>query len=906
MTTITGTSGNDNKTGTASADTFNMSQGGSDTVNGEGGNDIFNFGAKLDVNDKINGGSGDDTLKLDGGYNLTFGSATLTSVETINLAAGHNYVLRTNNANVASGATLTVYGGNLGSANHLDFDGSAETNGKFVIHGGAGSDEIEGGQGGDVIYDRVGGTDQLSGDDGADTFNLGAFLTGADQISGGVGNDKLNITGDYTGSHALVLKTANIDGIQTLHLGAGFKYTITTADEGFASGDTNSFHMTVDGSSLASGNTMTINAQHMRNTALTIKGGAASDTFNFGGRFDVLDTDKIDGGAGTDTLNLNGDYNFLNFGASGILSVEKIVLAAGHDYNIITADGSVASGKTLTLDATALGSGNSLTFDGSAETNGKFVLHGGAGNDDLTGGSGADTFYDRSGGNDKVDAGGGGDTINMGAKLTGADTISGYTGNDKVSITGDYTASHALTMTASTLTSVESLILGAGHDYTIKTAGDGSTSHQILTIDGSALAAANTLNVTVGTMVDSGVSILGGAGADTFSFGAHYGGQKIDGGAGTDTLNLNGDYSGPVDIESGHLLSVENIVLAAGHTYNIDFEGGNLTSSQTLTVDGSALGASDRLFFADINSATGHFVETGGAGDDQLTGGTESDTLSGGGGGDVFYAGGGGDTINGGGGNDFALYATGQMFTTSDHFNGGSGVDELVLTGDYSAGFTLSSAIISSVEAIFVDGGNDYSLTIADSAVAAGATLDIGSDGDQGLGASNTLHVDGSAETDGNLGLYGGAGADTLIGGSGDDTIGGGLGADSLVGHGGADTFYYAPVSDSTGPSFDIITGFDATEDKFDTLMDVAGVDATVTGGELSVATFNADLRAAIKAGDLAANDAVLFKPDSGDYAGDTFLIVDANGQAGYQNNADLVIELNGGHLTGLSAANFI
>src|SRR5581483_10648018 len=100
---FTGTSGNDTRTGTNSADTFNMSQGGNDTVNGKGGNDIFNFGAKLNAADRINGGSGNDTLNLNGTYSITFNATTITSVEKIHLASGHNYSITTVNANVASG-----------------------------------------------------------------------------------------------------------------------------------------------------------------------------------------------------------------------------------------------------------------------------------------------------------------------------------------------------------------------------------------------------------------------------------------------------------------------------------------------------------------------------------------------------------------------------------------------------------------------------------------------------------------------------------------------------------------------------------------------------------------------------------------------------------------------------------
>ncbi|HEY1961468.1 MAG TPA: bluetail domain-containing putative surface protein [Rhizomicrobium sp.] len=82
-----------------------------------------------------------------------------------------------------------------------------------------------------------------------------------------------------------------------------------------------------------------------------------------------------------------------------------------------------------------------------------------------------------------------------------------------------------------------------------------------------------------------------------------------------------------------------------------------------------------------------------------------------------------------------------------------------------------------------------------------------------------------------------------------------------------------------------------------------SGVDAAIIGGALSTATFDSDLAAAVNSGNLAVQHAVLFTADSGDLSGHTFLIVDENGQAGYQTAADLVIDVTGytGTLSGSS-----
>lgn len=126
------------------------------------------------------GGSGTDTLVLSGGGTATLGSK-VTGFETISLyTAADDYALTTNNANVASGATLTLNGSNLTAtgAHGLTFNGSAETNGYFNVTGGAGndvitggalSDTIVGGSGGDVITGGL-GADVMTGGTGADTF----------------------------------------------------------------------------------------------------------------------------------------------------------------------------------------------------------------------------------------------------------------------------------------------------------------------------------------------------------------------------------------------------------------------------------------------------------------------------------------------------------------------------------------------------------------------------------------------------------------------------------------------------------------------------------------------------------------------------------------------------------------
>jgi Ca2+-binding RTX toxin-like protein len=140
--------------------------------------------------------------------------------------------------------------------------------------------------------------------------------------------------------------------------------------------------------------------------------------------------------------------------------------------------------------------------------------------------------------------------------------------------------------------------------------------------------------------------------------------------------------------------------------------------------------------------------------------------------------------------------------------------------------------------------------------------------------------------------LIGNAGKDTLTGGGGDDTIEGGADADVLDGGGGFDDFVYSDVSESTGTKLDTIKNFDLNFDEVIVPFEFEVTDA-VEGGTLSQATFNDDLKAAIGKQQLGIHELVIFTPDAGDYAGQVFVIIEANDKKGYQKNADYVIRFD-------------
>ncbi|HEY5239172.1 MAG TPA: hypothetical protein VIJ62_12385, partial [Rhizomicrobium sp.] len=124
-------------------------------------------------------------------------------------------------------------------------------------------------------------------------------------------------------------------------------------------------------------------------------GAGGNDTFNFGANFGS--TDAIDGGAGVNTAKLAGDYN-TSILTGELQNIQKIVLAAGHNYDLSLVSTTISGGKALTIDGHALGAANTMTIDASTQSEGVHLLggtgsdtlHGGAGNDQITGGLGAD------------------------------------------------------------------------------------------------------------------------------------------------------------------------------------------------------------------------------------------------------------------------------------------------------------------------------------------------------------------------------------------------------------------------------------------------------------------------------------------------------------------------------------
>jgi hypothetical protein len=211
--------------GSAESDGYFLTYGGLSTDHLTGGqqSDQFYFGnnGRWGTSDSVDGQTGAlDQLGLQGDYSgdnaVAFGAGQLAGIDMLVLLTGgdtrfgnlpgigYSYDITMVDENVASGATFYVSANTL-HANvsgvtdeTLTFDGSAETDGRFVIYSGAADDVITGGAGNDTIY-GAGGADTMRGGAGNDTF---AYINAAhstavamDQILDFATGDKIDLSG---------------------------------------------------------------------------------------------------------------------------------------------------------------------------------------------------------------------------------------------------------------------------------------------------------------------------------------------------------------------------------------------------------------------------------------------------------------------------------------------------------------------------------------------------------------------------------------------------------------------------------------------------------------------------------------------------------------------------------------
>ena len=254
----------------------------------------------------------------------------------------------------------------------------------------------------------------------------------------------------------------------------------------------------------------------------TVQAGAGSDIIYYGGALTAAD--ENDGGPeDRDAIVLQGDYT-ITLGALSLVNIEYLSLQSGsvtkfgqdgtnsYDYDITMAEANAPPsppGQRLVINGQSLQAGEDLTIDGSAETDGgKYLIYAGNGTDHLKGGNGNDIFHfegTRLGAADTVDGGAGMDAVVI-SKGTGNNHIefgeTQFTGIESISVNNRFASSPLET---------------PSYELVLK---NGNVTGGNLIVNGSSLAAPQTIDVD-GSLVTGGtLSLYGGEGDDTFVGGA--------------------------------------------------------------------------------------------------------------------------------------------------------------------------------------------------------------------------------------------------------------------------------------------------------------------------------------------------------------------------------------------------
>jgi Ca2+-binding RTX toxin-like protein len=379
--------------------------------------------------DRVQGGDGDDFLDGGDGDDTFFTAATADGADVYLGGLGTDlvdYSARTANLSLTlalssapdanDGATgerddLTQSVENLtgGSGNDV-LKGNAVSN---VLRGGAGNDELWGGPGGTCTAD----VDQLFGDAGDDTFEMGAASDCGDDVTGGAGKDvatyhdranALTVSRDDAANDGETNERDNVRADVEVLVGGQGADTLT--------GGTASVRILGCG-----GNDV-------------ITGSSANDELSGGPGDDVLN-----GGAGNDLFVEHGDEPLCFSAARSVtvslrgLGADVVNGGAGIEDKVDYSGRTAPLTITLCVDAaaaTGVGTCGSPRNDGElgegdAVLNTE-IVEGGSGNDVITGSS-ADEWLSGNGGNDNLDGQGGNDHLDGG---DGNNTVTGGNGAD--------------------------------------------------------------------------------------------------------------------------------------------------------------------------------------------------------------------------------------------------------------------------------------------------------------------------------------------------------------------------------------------------------------------------------------------------------------------------------------------
>jgi hypothetical protein len=458
--------------------TVNLSaDGAANTVDGSASAATVTIVAAADELDStanvLKGGTGTgDTLNI-----ATAGNA-IQAADTISWSGIENYTLTGNGAqsltlsdgNIAAGAALTV-NGNSQTSTVFTFDGSAESDGTMtVMLRGSGNHIVTLGQGNDTVSTHsvttgtlaltlTGGNNTVTTGEGVATVTLGGGndnltlnlgndivqgtngqLDQNDTVAGGTGTDTIKYTDASTVRDS---DFTNVTSVEAVTMVGDFAGTFTLGANASTAGITSLTLTDLDtadtvtvGAGFASN--LTVNIAAAASALNTVNAAAYTKVLTIAANATSLDTTTsvLTGGTGTsDVLSLTGDLD-TTIVTTSISGIENWTTSgtgggAGDTLTMVSVDGNIAAGKSLTVDFTSADDDN-LAANFANESDGTVtILADGSGAHIVTLGQGADTYTSTSTGVDTVVATKGANTISVG---DGVDIITLGTGTDTITI----------------------------------------------------------------------------------------------------------------------------------------------------------------------------------------------------------------------------------------------------------------------------------------------------------------------------------------------------------------------------------------------------------------------------------------------------------------------------------------
>lgn len=810
------------------------------TTTGTQNDDIFVADDEtLNPGDKINGGLGDDELKVSSDTAHNFAAFEMDNVETITSTADEGNaivfdlsgtndleLLRTLNStgdvtynevtgladievnNMTDEADLTVMFQDSAVAANND-----SINLTFVNSINADIDAITIGS-------------ETVANDGIETINIEVDGKGAftDIQNFNVEMETLNIkSGANDGDQDLIIRNVLSDDVRTVNateftadLTLDFSGAADVSYEGASGVDTIVFGGNGDN---------TINT-YAGNDVVTL--GLGDDDVDLGDGDDILNigtngltvADEISGGIGTDTINLTGPDTIELSEAEQVTQIEVFNMPTTGTSRLVVSDNMVNTADNSLFTVNMGAGGNTVDISNVVFSNtAKIAINGTGGNDVV--------IADDATVNAKaaITFGAGNDTLRImdGATIT-ADDLAGITGFDVIELVSNSSNKqdwHFDAVAANIV--VDADVQEGSAIYIDTTAGEApmtvnSNTNMTVYVDDVVVPIGTTLKgvsvVSKLEFTENSDTLIGTNGNDTFigeSLDRFDIGDYVDAKAGTDTLQLYFQVNNP------------NQTLAA--------QLNQFTDNNTLEV--ISFITENPVSFSDISnialSLEGVNVVNFGNGTSIVSAGATAATYNFGTANDRYTAAAAvRETLNGNAGDDTYNFGDITYYAAGDAFNGGAGADvinvtnnaaglvqavhdpaglvaptlsgidriNLTVTTDAANGFTVSDTAVDQVDDDDVDndGVNDLlTLTLSD-ANAVANTVAIFDARDVRMGNSVALTVTGLVDAQGfaagnaanvvgnyvNTDVQGGAGNDTLV-------IGGGVEGYAVAGNAGAD-----------------------------------------------------------------------------------------------------------------------